>query len=92
LRFGDNGDGKRGDVRVCTHEDLLNVDIVGLHPASKTHRSTAYMQPGAAAREGEEIKTRDQGSGATGHTLVPFAIETYGRPGRSALEWLKVWA
>jgi len=43
LRFGDNGDGKRGDVRVCTHEDLLNVDIVGLHPASKTHRSTAYI-------------------------------------------------
>ena len=93
LRFGDDGYGMRGDVLVSTLEDCLNVDVVITHPASRTLRGRASRTPGAAARVAEENKRRSHAAGGTrGYRFVPFAIETYGRLGRAAVEVLGEWA
>jgi hypothetical protein len=93
LRFGDAGYGMRGDVLVSTLEDVLNVDVVITHPASKTLRGRASKTPGAAARVAEENKRRSHAAGGTrGYRFVPFAMETYGRLGTAAVEVLREWA
>jgi hypothetical protein len=93
LHFGDDGYGKRGDVLVSTLDDVLNIDVVITHPASRTLRSRASKEPGAAARVAEENKRRDHASGGTrGYNFVPFAVETYGRLGHSAISLLRDWA
>ena len=49
--------------------------------------------PGAAARVAEENKRRSHAAeGTRGYRFVPFAIETYGRLGRAAVELLGEWA
>ena len=92
LAFGDPGYGKRGDFAVSTVDDLLNIDVTVVHPASSSMRSRASREPGITAREAEKKKRRDHGVGAVGHTFVPFAIETYGRLGVEAVKLLKDWA
>ena len=92
LAFGDPGCGKRGDVAVSTVDDLLNIDVPFVHPASSSMRSRASREPGITAREAEKKKRRDHGVGAVGHTFVPFAIETYGHLGVEAIKVLKEWA
>jgi hypothetical protein len=37
-------------------------------------------------------KIRVHGAGATGHTFVPFAVESYGRLGLDAFRLLQDWA
>jgi hypothetical protein len=90
--YGDDGYGKRGDVLVSSLDDLLNVDITVTHPASYSMRSRASKEPGAAARVAEENKRRVHGANTSGHTFVPFAIESYGRLGRAAVQLLNDWA
>ena len=92
LAFGDPGYGKRGDVTVSTVDDLLNIDVTVVHPASRSMRSRASREPGITAREAEKKNRRDHGVGEVGHTFVPFAIETYGRLGVEAVKLLKDWA
>jgi hypothetical protein len=92
LCYGDDGYGKRGDVLVSSLDDLLNVDITVTHPASYSMRSRASKEPGAAARVAEENKRRVHGANTSGHTFVPFAIESYGRLGRAAVQLLNDWA
>ena len=83
----------RGDVLVSTLEDVLNVDVVITHPASKTLRGRSSRTPGAAARVAEENKRRHHAAGGTrGYRFVPFAVETYGRLGNAAVEVLADWA
>jgi hypothetical protein len=92
LHVGEAGYGQRGDVLVSTLDDLLNVDIVVTHPASHSMRSRASREPGVAARVAAANKIRVHGAGATGHTFVPFAVESYGRLGLDALRLLRDWA
>ena len=92
LGFGDPGYGKRGDVLVSTVDDLLNIDVTVVHPASSSMRSRVSREPGNTAREAEKKKRRDHGVGAVGHTFVPFAIDTYWLLGVEAVRLLKDWA
>jgi hypothetical protein len=92
LRFEDSGYGQRGDVLVSTLDDLMNVDIVATHPASHSMRSRASREPGVPARVAAGNKCRVHGAGATGHTFVPFAVESYGRLGLDALRLLRDWS
>jgi len=93
MQFGDKGYGMRGDVLVSTLDDVLNIDIVVTHPASKTMRARPCKEPGVAAKEAARIKKNKHASGDTqGHTFVPFAVESYGRLGLDAVQLLKDWA
>ena len=92
LELGEPGHGKRGDVLVSTVDDLLNIDVTVVHPASSSMQSRASREPVMTASEAEKKKRHDHGVGAVGHTFVPFAIETYGRLGVEAVKVLKDWA
>jgi hypothetical protein len=49
LTFGESGYGKRGDILHSTLDDLINVDISIVHPASDTMRGKACKAMAAAA-------------------------------------------
>jgi hypothetical protein len=87
---GNKGYGKRGDVLISMLDDLLMVDILGVHPAGATMRATASKQPGAGAVARERAKRRDHAKdGTPRYTFVPFSIETYGGQGPEADKLLK---
>ena len=89
LRLKDDAYGMRRDVLVSTLKACLNVDVVITHPATGILRGRASRTPGAAARVAEDNKRRSHAAGGTrGYRFVPFAIETYGRLGRAAVELL----
>ena len=82
----------RGDVLDSALEDCTNVDVVATHPANRTLRGRASRTPGAVARVAEQNQRRSHAAGGTrGYRFVPFAIETYGRLGRAAVELLGEW-
>jgi hypothetical protein len=91
LHVGEAGYGQRGDVLVSTLDDLWKVDIVVTHPASHSMRSQASREPGVAAQVAAANQIRVHGAGATGHTFVPFAVESCGRLGLDALRLLRDW-
>jgi hypothetical protein len=55
-------------------------------------RSRANREPGVAARVAAANKCCVHAAGASGHTFVPFAVESYGRLGLDALRLLRDWA
>jgi hypothetical protein len=88
----DQSDGMRGDVLVSTLDDVLNVDVVIAHPASKTLRGRASRTPGAAERVAEDNKRRHHAAGGSrGYRFAPCAIEIYGRLGHAAVGVLSEW-
>jgi hypothetical protein len=85
LRFRDVGYGKQGDILLSTLDDLLNVDISIVHPASDTLRGKAGKVMGAAAAVRDEAKRNDQAKHETkGYSFVPFRVESYGCLGKEA--------
>jgi hypothetical protein len=90
LKFGDVGYGKRGDILLSTLDDLLNVDISIVHPASDTLRGKASKVMGAAAAARDEAKRNDHAKhGTKGYSFVPFSVESYGCLGKEADQLLK---
>jgi hypothetical protein len=73
LSVGDVGYGQRDDGPVRTLNDLVNVDISAMHPASATMKSRASMVPGATAKAAEANKNRAHArEGTSGNRFVPF--------------------
>jgi hypothetical protein len=71
-------------------DDLLNVDISIVHPASDTLRGKASKVMGAAASVRDEAKRNDHAKHETkGYSFVPFSVESYGCLGKEADQLLK---
>jgi len=69
----------------------LYVDVTVRHsvPGDAPRLSTAACQDGAAAREAEADKRARYPDGRTPYRVLPFALETFGRFGKTALLHLR---
>jgi hypothetical protein len=80
----------RGGILVSTLDKLVDVDICITHPGCDTYRAAAAKQPGATAAKAEARKRKDhEKEGAKGFSFAPFCIESDGRLGKRAEEFLR---
>lgn len=82
----------RGDI-LCILPDgsMLIIDVVITHPGAPTYAQRAARVDGYAAKRAAQEKTRDFEKFADGaqYGFVPFAVESYGRLGTEAIEFIK---
>jgi hypothetical protein len=86
---------ERGDMLVVLPEEgLLVTDVSVVHPAANSFVQRAAHQAGAAASARDAAKRRQYSSGGpvAGGSFTPLSMETYGRLGRPALQFLSTLA
>jgi hypothetical protein len=83
---------RRGDIMaVLPGGQISMVDVVVTHPARQDCLGQACVRNGIAAQRSEDRKVREfrQFGDAGQYEFVPFALESYGRLGASAQNFLK---
>lgn len=84
---------RRGDIMVVHPTGKISiVDVVVVHPLQQRHVHGASRGAGVAAGRAENDKVREfrqMGADAGQYDFVPFGVESYGRLGASAQNFLK---
>ena len=84
--LGAPGHLRRGDV-LFVKDDILLGDVAVVHPGQASMGARPSTVPGHAADRRSADKTRKHA--APGFTFVPLVMETYGRLGQEAREFLR---
>ena len=86
-----DGSGARLDIGFWAGGDRQFVDVTVRHPRARKYVTDSAAQDGAAARTAERHKRERYPAEASAglHTVLPFAVETFGRLGPGALDLLR---
>ena len=82
----------RGDGLFVMPDALTIVDVSVVHPAASTYLRLAQTDGGAAAHRDQAKRNRYQNDDPNGYAFVPLSVETYGRMGKPAMEFLNTLA
>jgi hypothetical protein len=83
----------RGDILLVLPDALTIADISVVHPAASTYVAGAAQTDGSAAAARDQLKrARYQTDDPAAYAFTPLSVETYGRLGKPAMQFLNTLA